>query len=83
MELDLKELVLTIVKPLVAKPEAVTLDVTDGEEFIEYHIGVDHEDLGHVIGRQGRIIQAIRTIIYSIPVEGKKVRLIVDEDDAD
>ncbi|MDR0297201.1 MAG: KH domain-containing protein [Streptococcaceae bacterium] len=81
MELDLKELIKTIISPLVDKPEDITLDVQDGEEFIEYHIGVAHEDLGHVIGRQGRIIQAVRTIIYSIPVEGKKVRLIVDQDD--
>jgi len=80
MQTDLQELVLTIVKPLVSNPDAVSLSVTDGEEFTEFHLAVDEADLGHVIGRQGRIIQAVRTIIYSIPVEGKKIRLIVDQD---
>ena len=35
--------------------------------------------MGRIIGKQGRIIQAIRTIVYSVPVEGKKIRLLVEK----
>ncbi|OFI46909.1 RNA-binding protein [Floricoccus tropicus] len=79
MQSDVKDLVLTIVTPLVSKPEEVSLELIDGDEFIEYHLNVASEDMGRIIGRQGRIIQAIRTIVYSVPVEGKKVRLLVNQ----
>lgn len=76
---DVKDLVLTIVKPLVTQPEEVSLELIEGEEFMEYHLKVANGDIGRIIGRQGRIIQAIRTVVYFVPVEGKKVRLLVDQ----
>ena len=77
MDLDVQELVLTIVKPLTTEPDLVRIDVVDGDEFIEFHLHVAEHDMGRIIGKQGRIIQAIRTIVYSVPVESKKIRLIV------
>lgn len=79
MQTDVKDLVLTIVKPLVTQPDQVSLEIKDGEEFTEYHLKVAESDIGRIIGRQGRIIQAIRTVVYFVPVEGKKVRLLVDQ----
>ncbi|QPS71939.1 KH domain-containing protein [Lactococcus garvieae] len=79
MQKDVKELVMTIVKPLVTEPDAVSLEIVEGEEFMEYHLEVAEGDIGRIIGRQGRIIQAIRTVVYFVPVEGKKVRLLVDQ----
>ena len=79
MQKDVKELVLTIVKPLVTQPDEVSLEIIEGEEFMEYHLIVADWDIGRIIGRQGRIIQAIRTVVYFVPVEGKKVRLLVDQ----
>lgn len=79
MQKDVKELVMTIVKPLVTEPDAVSLEFIEGEEFMEYHLEVAEADIGRIIGRQGRIIQAIRTVVYFVPVEGKKVRLLVDQ----
>ena len=80
MQKDVKELVMTIVKPLVTEPDAVSLEIIEGEEeFMEYHLEVAEADIGRIIGRQGRIIQAIRTVVYFVPVEGKKVRLLVDQ----
>jgi len=80
MKEDVKELVLSIVHPLVTKPEKVSLEVADGDEFLEYNLSVDPQDIGRVIGKQGRVAKAIRTIVYSVRVKGnKKVRLnIVD-----
>ena len=51
----------------------------DLEEFLEYHLDLDQSDVGRVIGRKGRTISAIRTIVYSVPTEDKKVRIVIDE----
>lgn len=60
---DVTELVRTLVVQLVDAPEAVEVTGTDrenGELYVE--IAVDENDVGKVIGRQGRIIKAIRTL---------------------
>ena len=73
---DLKELVLTIVRPLVTNPEQVLLEVVESEDFYEYNVTVAPEDIGRIIGKQGRVAKAIRTIVYGVRTEGpKKVRL--------
>ena len=73
---DLKELVLTIVRPLVAHPDQVQLEVVESEDFYEYNLTVAPEDIGRIIGKQGRVAKAIRTIVYGVRTEGpKKVRL--------
>ncbi|MBL1224439.1 KH domain-containing protein [Enterococcus sp. BWM-S5] len=73
---DVKELVLTIVRPLVSHPEAVSLEIEESDSFLEYNLTVSQEDIGRVIGKQGRVAKAIRTIVYSVRTDGpKKVRL--------
>ena len=77
---DLQELVLTIVSPLVTKPEDIMLELVESDEFLEYNLTVAPEDIGRIIGKQGRVAKAIRTIVYSVRTNGpKKVRLnIID-----
>jgi predicted RNA-binding protein YlqC (UPF0109 family) len=73
---DLTDLVLTIVRPLVTKPDAVQLEIVESADFFEYNLTVDQEDIGRIIGKQGRVAKAIRTIVYSVRTNGsKKVRL--------
>ncbi|KAF1301283.1 MULTISPECIES: KH domain-containing protein [Enterococcus] len=73
---DLKDLVLTIVRPLVTHPDQITLDVVESDDFYEYNLSVAPEDIGRIIGKQGRVAKAIRTIVYGVRTEGpKKVRL--------
>ena len=60
---DVTQLVRTLVEQIVENPEAATVTGTyqeNGELFIE--IEVDESDIGKIIGRQGRIIKAIRTL---------------------
>lgn len=60
---DVTQLVRTLVEQIVENPEAATVTGTDqenGELFIE--VEVDEGDIGKIIGRQGRIIKAIRTL---------------------
>lgn len=61
----MKDLLISIAAGLVEKPEAVTVDVDEvNEEGITvYHLHVDSEDMGRVIGKQGRIAKAIRTVM--------------------
>lgn len=77
---DLKELVLTIVSPLVTQPDQISLEIVESDEFYEYNLSVAPEDIGRIIGKQGRVAKAIRTIVYGVRTNGpKKVRLnIID-----
>lgn len=77
---DLSELILTIVRPLVTHPEQVQLEVVESNDFYEYNLTVAPEDIGRIIGKQGRVAKAIRTIVYGVRLNApKKVRLnIVD-----
>ena len=73
---DVKELILTIVRPLVSQPEAVSLEIEESTDCLEYNLTVAKEDIGRIIGKQGRVAKAIRTIVYSVRIDGpKKVRL--------
>lgn len=73
---DLRDLVMTIVRPLVTHPDQVTLDVVESDDFFEYNLTVAPEDIGRIIGKQGRVAKAIRTIVYGVRTDGpKKVRL--------
>ena len=74
-----ENLIIAIVKPLISQPDALTIKIEDTPEFLEYHLDLDQSDVGRVIGRKGRTISAIRTIVYSVPTEYKKVRIVIDE----
>lgn len=61
----MKDLLISIAAGLVDKPEAVTVDVdaVNEEGVTVYHLHVDPDDMGRVIGKQGRIAKAIRTVM--------------------
>ena len=59
----MKDLVEYIAKSLVNAPDDVVVTEEDGEEGIVLKLQVADEDKGRVIGKQGRIAQAIRTLI--------------------
>ena len=61
----MKELLVTITKDLVEDPEAVKVDedAPNEEGVIVYHIHVAEDDMGRIIGKQGRIAKAIRVVM--------------------
>lgn len=60
---DLVELVRFIAAALVDKPEAVSVTSAEEENAIVLTLRVAPEDMGKVIGRQGRIAKALRTVV--------------------
>ncbi len=63
----MQELIVTIVKGLVDDKDAVSVTVDEPKEdgTVVYHLHVSADDMGRVIGKQGRIAKAIRTIVRS------------------
>lgn len=59
----MKDLIACIAKALVDKPEEVEVTETEGQQTSVIKLKVAREDIGKVIGRQGRTAQAIRTIL--------------------
>jgi len=79
---DIRELILAIVQPLVYFPDDVTIEVAESDEYLEYTLRVNSEDIGRVIGKQGRVARAIRTIVYSVSTKNqKRVRLSIENND--
>lgn len=77
----MKELLVTIAQGLVEDPSAVSVDVDapDGEGTIVYHLHVAQPDMGRVIGKQGRIAKAIRTVMKSVATRAnEKIRVDID-----
>ena len=62
----LKELIYGIAKALVDRPELVQVNVVEGEKTTVIELRVAREDLGKVIGREGRTVRAIRTILNAV-----------------
>lgn len=68
------ELVEYIAKALVDHPDNVSVNQVEGEQSIILELKVDPEDMGKVIGKQGRIAKAIRTVVKAAAAkEGKRV----------
>ena len=59
----MKELLDYLARKLVEHPEAVEVDEIDGDRSVILELRVDPDDMGRVIGRQGRVAQALRSLI--------------------
>ncbi|MBQ3433644.1 MAG: KH domain-containing protein [Selenomonadaceae bacterium] len=68
----MQELVTVLAKALVEKPEEVQVEAVEEEDRTVLKLHVAQEDMGRVIGKQGRIAKAIRTIVKSAATREKK-----------
>jgi len=80
----MKELVEFIVKSLVDNPDEVRVDAFDDRSETTLELSVAADDMGRVIGKNGRVINSIRNLVQvSAAREGKRVNLEVLEADRD
>jgi uncharacterized protein len=68
----MKELVESIAKALVDHPEQVQVNAVEGEQVTVLELRVHPEDLGKVIGRQGRTAKSIRTLLGAAGMKLRK-----------
>ena len=73
----MKALIQTIVEPLVDHPEEVQVNVKEESSKMIYHLTVHPNDVGKVIGKNGRIAKVIRTVVYAAGSDTKK-RIYLD-----
>lgn len=72
----MKELVLFIAKELVNHPEEVSVTEVEKDGTLTIELRVHPEDMGKVIGKQGKIAKAIRTVVKAASMkENKKVHV--------
>jgi predicted RNA-binding protein YlqC (UPF0109 family) len=69
---SMKDLIAYIAKALVDKPEEVSVSEIEGEQTSVIELKVAKEDLGKVIGKQGRTARAMRTILSAASTKVRK-----------
>ena len=76
----MKELLEKIVKSLVDNPDEVNIKEVSGEKTLIYELKVGEGDLGKIIGKEGKMAKAIRTILTAASMKkGKRAQLEILE----
>lgn len=75
----MEEFIEVAVKQLVDKPDEVQINIVETEQRVIYELTVGEGDYGKVIGKHGRNISALRTLVFAINAKqgGKRARLDV------
>ena len=68
----MKEMLEALVKSLVDFPDKVFVKEVEGDKFTTLELNVDPSDMGKIIGRQGRIIKAVRTLMKAYATKENK-----------
>lgn len=68
----MKEMLSVMVRYLVDDPESVVIDELGSDESVRYDIHVAPADVGRVIGRQGKVIRALRVVMRSVASQGMR-----------
>jgi predicted RNA-binding protein YlqC (UPF0109 family) len=72
----MKELLTVVIKNLVDAPEDVSIVEKENEKSICYEVKVAKNDMGKVIGKQGKMAKSIRTVMKAVAVkEHKKISI--------
>jgi uncharacterized protein len=73
----MKELIVRMIKAIVDSPDEVNITETDSDHTVMYNLQVAKSDIGKVIGKKGRNVQAIRIILSAVAAKHKK-RVVLD-----
>ena len=72
----MKDILETIIRNLVENKQAISINEIEGQTAVAYEVKVAEEDMGKVIGKQGKIAKSIRTIMKAVAAkEQKKVTI--------
>jgi len=75
----MQELIKIIAQGLVEKPDAVNVTSEESGETTVYHLHVADDDMGRVIGKQGRIAKALRVVVRAAAARSnKKIMIEID-----
>jgi uncharacterized protein len=72
----MKDLLEYLAKALVDHPDDVKIEVIEGERSVILQLKVNQEDIGKVIGKQGRIAQALRTLVKAAATKQGKNAIV-------
>lgn len=76
----MKELVEILAKALVEHPDQVNVTQSETDKSVHFQLTVAPEDMGKVIGKQGKIANAIRTLVKAAAVkDGRRVHMDIDQ----
>lgn len=81
-ETNIETLIRSLVTPLLKHPEALTITQDDSGRYHRYIVDVRKDDVGRLIGRQGHVAAALRTVVEgarSRRSDSKKVRLLIND----
>ena len=74
----LQNLLVLLVRPIVDEPDRVEVEASESDTRVDLELRVAPDDIGKVIGRGGRTIRAIRTVVKAASVKiGKRVNVEV------
>lgn len=81
-ETDIETLIRSLVTPLLKHPQALSITQEDDPRYHRYVVDVASDDVGRLIGRQGHVAAALRTLVEgarSRRTNSKKVRLLIND----
>jgi len=83
-EVNIVELVTRIIEPLLENPSELDVKVEEAGKFISITINSNPSDIGRIIGRQGKVINAIRTVVTAVLAKyGKKTDITIVDGNQD
>ena len=74
----MKELLMEIIKAIVDKPDEVDISLTESENTVIYELRLGDGDVGKVIGKKGRNVTAIRTLLSAATAKAGGKRSILE-----
>ena len=78
MEGRMKELLIEMIKAIVDKPDEVDISLTESENTVIYELRLGDGDVGKVIGKKGRNVTAIRTLLSAATAKAGGKRSILE-----
>ena len=74
----MKELLIDMIKAIVDKPDEVDISLTESENTVIYELRLGDDDVGKVIGKKGRNVTAIRTLLSAATAKAGGKRSILE-----